>query len=303
MAARARERTPELPCPSVRFEPDFPRRLQRFAERFAAARERREGSAAASLAGGGHEFVAYRPYRAGEDLRALDWNLLARFDRAYVRVTRREAGERWLVLFDASGSMGAGPPGKLQRAAEVAAALAASALRLSAEVALVAVGADASTPRRAIFESRKRSELPDVLSFLERQRAVAGAASSVLEHAAVDLRGAARVFVLGDLASIAPRDVLARVRAGSEWTLVQILAPLELDPALDERVEWWDPESGERLALSVDERLRASYATELEARLESWRSACAAHRVGYACSSSALAFEDILQRALRGSVR
>ena len=68
-------------------------------------------------------------------------------------------------------------------------------------------------------------------------------------------------------------------------------------------VEWWDPESGERLILAVDERMCASYALELEARLEAWRSAAAERRVSYACSSSALSFEDTLRRALRGSVR
>ena len=82
--------------------------------------------------------------------------------------------------------------------------------------------------------------------------------------------------------------------------LVQILAPVELNPELDGGVEWWEPETGGRLSLSLDEHLCATYGMELERRLAVGRAACAERRVDYACSSSALSFEDILRRALRG---
>jgi uncharacterized protein (DUF58 family) len=292
MARRTRN---EPPCAGVRFEPDFLHRLQRFAERVAAARERREGGITASLAGGGHEFVGYRPYRAGEDLRALDWSLLARTDRPFVRVTRREAGERWLVALDTSGSMGVGPPGKLQRAAEAAAALCVSGLRLAADVSIIA----GSNGARPALELSQRSELRGLLAFLESLRAH-GEPSLARDALAASARGAARVFVISDLFSFTPADVMPLARAGRELALVQILAPIELHPSFDETVEWWDPENGERLSLALDERTCASYAIELEKRLEAWRAAAAERRVGYACSSSALAFEDTLRRVLRG---
>jgi uncharacterized protein (DUF58 family) len=302
MAARTRERTLELPCPSVRFEPDFVRRLELFADRIAAARGRRESGAGAAVAGGGHEFVGYRPYRAGEDLRALDWNLLARLDRPFVRVTRRETGERWLVVLDASASMGVGPPGKLQRAAEVCAAIATLALRLSAEVT-ISVSPEGGTRTRRAIELEKRSDLGDLLAFLESQRAEGGAPERTLQSLALPLRDASRVFVTSDLLSFTPADLLPLARSGRELALVQILAPLELNPELDGGVEWWEPESGERLVLALDEHARASYAVELESRLAAWRTACAERGVSHACSSSALPFEDVLRRSLRGASR
>ena len=70
-----------LPCPGVRFEPGFGRRLEALASRLALARERREGGGVPSLLGGGAEFVGYRPYARGDDLRALDWDLWARSRR------------------------------------------------------------------------------------------------------------------------------------------------------------------------------------------------------------------------------
>src|SRR5690349_6164571 len=132
-----RSKPPPLPCPSVTLDAGLRARAERFAARLAAARGRREGAARAGLAAGGLEFDHYRPYRPGDDLRALDWDVYARSDQAVVRVLRPEAGERWAILLDTSASMGVGPPGKLQRAAECALALAHLGLREEAEIELV----------------------------------------------------------------------------------------------------------------------------------------------------------------------
>src|SRR5262249_34167570 len=110
---RARPPVP-LPSPGGRFAPDLLARVGRLGARLASLRERREGAGRARLFGAGEEFVGHRPYQTGEDLRALDWNLLARLGRPFVRVAAREASEHWAVCLDTSASMGVGVPGKLQ---------------------------------------------------------------------------------------------------------------------------------------------------------------------------------------------
>ncbi|MDA1265673.1 MAG: DUF58 domain-containing protein, partial [Planctomycetota bacterium] len=135
---------PRRPYPAVALGGDYLRRVEQLTLRLAATKERREGAGSAAVVGAGEEFVGYRPYRDGEDLRGLAWDLLARLDRPYVRVTRREAAERWSVLLDTSASMAVGPPGKLQVAAEVVGALASLALRGGAAVEVAA--SDGSRP-------------------------------------------------------------------------------------------------------------------------------------------------------------
>ena len=56
-------------------------------------------------AGVGAEFTEYRLYRQGDDLRQLDWKLLARSDRAYVRLSEDQATIPTTILADASASM------------------------------------------------------------------------------------------------------------------------------------------------------------------------------------------------------
>ena len=55
--------------------------------------------------GGAAEFADYREYVEGEDLRRLDWKVLARTGRAYVRLFQDETNLLATMLIDASGSM------------------------------------------------------------------------------------------------------------------------------------------------------------------------------------------------------
>jgi uncharacterized protein (DUF58 family) len=55
--------------------------------------------------GGAGEFVDFREYAAGEDLRRLDWKVLGRTGRSYVRLYQDETNLRCVLAIDASGSM------------------------------------------------------------------------------------------------------------------------------------------------------------------------------------------------------
>src|SRR5437763_15210693 len=55
--------------------------------------------------GGAAEFVDYREYVEGEDLRRLDWKVLARTGRAYTRLYQDETNLLCTLLIDASASM------------------------------------------------------------------------------------------------------------------------------------------------------------------------------------------------------
>ena len=73
------------------------------------------------------EFAEYRLYRQGDDPRALDWKLLGRSDRAFVRLSDdRSVLPTWIVL-DGSASMAfpdGGPTSKWRAACAVAVGLA-----------------------------------------------------------------------------------------------------------------------------------------------------------------------------------
>lgn len=276
--------------------PGFVARLGALRVRLEAARRAREGAGRSSLPGAGQDLVGFRPYRPGEDLRQLDWNLLARHERPFVRVTRREAGERWAVVLDASGSMGIGEPPKLQRAAECAAALAALGQARGAHVELVISG----PVGRASAGTRvgPRDGLDAVLGALEGLRAEGPGRLAELLSSRRLRDHVTRVLVLGDLADLGPGDVLGMRRGGRELRLCQLLAPEELSPPLGGAL-LVDPEGGEPLRLEVDEGRRRAYQLALEAELEGWRELAGRHGFRHAGRSTAEPFEVLVEELLR----
>jgi uncharacterized protein (DUF58 family) len=62
--------------------------------------------------GGAAEFVDYREYAPGEDLRRLDWKVLARTERPFVRLYQDETNLIATMVIDASGSMQFGGTGR-----------------------------------------------------------------------------------------------------------------------------------------------------------------------------------------------
>ncbi len=63
------------------------------------------GRHASRQLGGAGEFVDYRDYTPGADLRRLDWKVLARTGKAYVRLFQDETNLLCTLAIDASGSM------------------------------------------------------------------------------------------------------------------------------------------------------------------------------------------------------
>src|SRR5206468_5730718 len=76
------------------------------------------------------EFNQYRHYRPGDDLKYVDWKLVARTDRVYTKQFRETTNMAAVLVVDASASMsfaGAGGPdavSKAQYATMLASALA-----------------------------------------------------------------------------------------------------------------------------------------------------------------------------------
>ena len=86
--------------------------------RFLLPRRALRGGAGAQLgprAGESLEFHDYRDYTPGDDLRNLDWNVLARSDREVIKVRREEIAPIIEVVRDRSASMDA-PPAKASAA-------------------------------------------------------------------------------------------------------------------------------------------------------------------------------------------
>ena len=89
--------------------------------------------------GRGTDFEELREYVPGDDVRAMDWNVTARTGKPFVRLHREERELTLVLAVDVSGSagFGSGEQTLRERAADVAACLAVSALKAGDKVGLL----------------------------------------------------------------------------------------------------------------------------------------------------------------------
>ena len=73
--------------------------------------------------GSSAEFADFREYTPGDDLRRIDWNLYARFEKLYLKLFVDERQLHHKIYIDASASMDWGEPNKAHVALKMAAAI------------------------------------------------------------------------------------------------------------------------------------------------------------------------------------
>ena len=237
------------------------------------------GTHRSPLRGSSPEFTEYRPYRQGDDPRRLDWKLLARTDRAYLRITNDRALLGTWLLMDASASM-AFPEGghdKWMQGCRVAVGLAAAALASGDPLgAAISVGGEARTlPART-----RRGTLAALTALLE---GVTPAGDAPLVPALTVLPPRHRVAIISDLlgsdADALRRLAAERIVAGGEVHVVHLLAREELEPP-HRAISAFDAEHPE-IARPLTEATRVEYVAAFTAwRAEvarGWRSAGASY--------------------------
>jgi uncharacterized protein (DUF58 family) len=159
------------------------------------------GGYRSAFRGGGIEFEESRPYVPGDDVRAIDWNALARTGQTYVKHHREERDQSLFLLVDGSASMAFGSrgPSKLAVAVRSAALLAAAAAQAGDRVALWTFD---HAVRDEIRPGRGQAHGLGLLRALVETGANAGgrtALAPVLRHVGERVRRRAIVFVLSDL--------------------------------------------------------------------------------------------------------
>lgn len=149
------------------------------------------------------EFAEHREYTAGDDLRKLDWKLIARRQRYYVREFIDETNLRATILLDTSGSMGyrgaaaADGLSKLEYAQHLAAGLAYILVRQQDAVGFVAYDTKVNV---AMTPKAQPAQLRRILMELDKL-APGGEtdAAAVMHEVAERVPRRSVVFVLSDL--------------------------------------------------------------------------------------------------------
>lgn len=144
------------------------------------------------------EFRQHRIYVPGDEPRRLDWRVLGRTDRPYIREYDEETNLRCMILLDCSGSMAYGPPGatKFDFARRMVASLAYLMLGRTESVGLATIG---GAGRHWLVPRGGTAQLSRVIETLERAAARGPTdLPAALHRTAERLERRALVIVLSD---------------------------------------------------------------------------------------------------------
>lgn len=210
-----------------------------------AAPARAEGRHATRFPGSGHEFAQYRGYQPGDDLRRVDWKLLARSDRFYVREADAETALPVRIVVDASASMAHAEGGrsKWDAARALTAALARVAIRQGDVPALAIVGGGTPVLVPGSHDRRQMDRILDALAHAEPQ-SVLGARLGT----AMMALGAGPLLIITDAHDPAA-NVPAAIPPGEDATLLVLRSARERDIAYGEPVTLEDLETGQRVTV------------------------------------------------------
>lgn len=257
------------------------------------------------------EFAEHRQYMPGDDLKYLDWKVLGRTDRYYVKRFIEETNLKSYLIVDASKSMAYNssvkiPPSKgdrrmiskLEYATYLAASLSILMNFQKDAAGLVVYDEDISDyiPPKVTSQNLKL-----ILTHLSRIQAkgktnTAYALNKIAEQ--IKRRGLVIIFsdLFDDQESVV--NALKHFRYKKNEVIVfQILDPLEMSFAIDSPTIFKDMETHREL-LSQPMSVLKSYEDAVRTFLENYKRACRSHNIEYILLSTQTPFDTALLRYL-----
>jgi uncharacterized protein (DUF58 family) len=262
------------------------------------------------------EFSDYRDYTQGDDLRRLDWNVYARLERPFIKLTQEEEDLAVHILVDTSASMN-WPRGEDDEA------LAANKLRFAMQLAgglgyiglvsgdLVHATLFDSAARRAWGPFRGRQNGWPLLQFLEANydalidapdaRKTGTTLGLSLRDYALRARRPGLLLLLSDLYSVDDyrQGLSALMSRGYEVALFHVLSRDEVEPDLTGDLKLVDVETRESAEVTLDPAALDDYADRLQAWQDEIRAYCGARGAHYQTVITDAGWDQVLLQGLR----
>ena len=236
-------------------------------------RNQRVGAYQSPLRGAGFDFDEHQPYRPGDDVRRIDWNVTARMDAPYVRHTHAEREMNAIVVMDASRSMTLGRREHSKREALV---YITASLLFSAIADQINTGFAAFGDRVLMSTPPKRSRAA-AWAVIEQSWALSSPSRRtlmvpVVRHLLTTVKRMSVIFIVSDF--VTDDDALNSPELGQLAAKHDVIGVVPEDRAETELpsgggyLHLRDLESGRRVSVGLSRSARASYAAAIAERRE-----------------------------------
>lgn len=246
------------------------------------------------------EFSDFREYQLGDDIRRIDWNLFSRFEKYFLKLFTDERQMQVQIFLDCSASMGKENPKKAAYSIATAAALGFLAVHNMDKVTFHYMkGNVAENPHGKIIGKnaffRAISELEE-MDFTE-DADIAACVKSCPDTG----RSNGLSVIISDFFTESnwKQAVDYLCYQNRQVLLVQVLAPEEIDPNYDGRVNMIDAESEDisdpkNMKMKITRSMQMAYAEALKDFKEDIKTFCSKRGVDYISISSNTPIEKVL---------
>lgn len=230
------------------------------------------GSYHSVFRGTGVEFSEIREYRAGDDIRNIDWNVTARFDKPYVKefIEERDMSVYFVLDVSASGEFGNNLE-KKRKAIEMVASLMFSAMKNNDSVGIFLV----SEKIEKFIPARKGKKhvlriLSTILTFSPESKKTS--LLEPLKSVSKIVKKRSVIFVVSDFFSDDFSKPLKILKKKNDIIAVRIIDEREREMPDVGNIYLEDEESGEQLVVDTsDEEFRENYERIVREKEESLR--------------------------------
>jgi uncharacterized protein (DUF58 family) len=253
------------------------------------------------------EFAEHRPYLPGDDLRYLDWKIVARSDRWLVKQFEEETNLRCTIVLDVSRSMAwTGSPTRLTKLAYAEHLVASIALLLLRQRDAVGIIRFDEGLRSVLRPQARRQQWRRIINTLdEGGSGLESHAPEALMQAGRVIRRKGMVVLISDLLMDEQHvaDAVASLRAaGHDVAVFHIVDPAERDLSVAAEAIFVDPESGAHVEARVAD-VQDAYRSTVDVALEEWRSRIVASGASYALVATDVPFGVPLRQAFAARQR
>ena len=238
------------------------------------------------------EFSDFREYSMGDDFRRIDWNAYGRFDKLFVKLFMEEREALVNIFIDVSRSMYFGESKKSLAAIKLSGILAYLALNNMDRVCLNSLSGTLVKQSAALNGRGMFQRCADFLENIQFD-GVTDLNSCIKKK---EFKGSGVSIVFSDF--FTPGGIEDAVKyllyKKQDVILVHLLAPEEMNPAMEGQIRLLDSETGETRDISVTPALLKQYDKELNAFINNIREFCSKMGATYIQVSSAEPIEKIV---------
>jgi uncharacterized protein (DUF58 family) len=247
------------------------------------------------------EFAEHREYTAGDDPRHLDYKMLARTERLYIKQYEEETNMRVQILLDTSGSMGYSHAAKITKfdyAAYLTAILSYMMTRQQDSVGLTTFDTEIRLDMPARSSPRHFNEMMHQLELV--QPASETGIAETLHKLANRFKKRCLIILISDLYE-EPDAVMRALHhfrhRRHEVIVFHVFDKAEIDFPFRETIAFYDMETHDRIQIDPA-YVRDVYIEEVEQFIETYRRGCAESHIDYVMTDTTTPYDFMLSRYL-----